>query len=114
LGVVEGLWYAYRLGFRKIELNVDSVVVAQTLRNGKSNSIMGNSLLKQIKKLLDLDWIVEISHMYREANKCADALANIGCSLNYDTTFYANCLKLISDVYSADIQGSSTPRLIAL
>jgi hypothetical protein len=61
-----------------------------------------------------MNWIVEISRTYREANKCADALASIGCSLTYDTVFYANCPDLVSDVYTADIQRSSTPRLIAL
>jgi hypothetical protein len=75
---------------------------------------MGNSLLKHIMSLLAMDWTVEISHMYHEANKCADALANIGYSLSYDIMFCDNCPELISDMYEVDIQWSSTPRLIAL
>ncbi|MCI36758.1 ribonuclease H protein, partial [Trifolium medium] len=55
-GVVEGLRYAYRLGFKKIELNVDSEVVVRVLKNGTSNSAMGSSLLKHIKNMLDMDW----------------------------------------------------------
>jgi hypothetical protein len=37
---------------------------------------------------LDKDWLVEIAHTYREANKCADALTNIGCYLDYDIIFF--------------------------
>jgi hypothetical protein len=76
--------------------------------------MLGNSLLKQIKKLLELDWIVEIYHSYREANKCADARATLGCSLSYDSVFYDSCPAIIRDLYLADIQGSTTPRLVAL
>jgi hypothetical protein len=54
-GVVEGLRYAYHLGFRQIELNIDSVAVVQAIKSGKSKSMMGNSLLKQIKRLLDMN-----------------------------------------------------------
>ncbi|GAU50453.1 hypothetical protein TSUD_373190 [Trifolium subterraneum] len=107
----QGLRYDYRLGFKKIELNIDSEVVVRVLKNGTSNSAMGSSLLKHIKNLLALDWMVEISHSYREANKRADARANIGCSNSYDTVFYDWCPELIRNLYDADIQGSSTPRL---
>jgi hypothetical protein len=48
----------------------------------------GMAILKKIRDMLALDWIVEISHEYREANKCADALANIGCSLDRDVVFF--------------------------
>jgi hypothetical protein len=40
--------------------------------------------------MLALDWNVEISHEYKEANKCVDALTNI-CSLDCDVTFYVEC-----------------------
>jgi hypothetical protein len=58
--------------------------------------------------------VVEICHTYREANKCTDALATMGCFLSYDTVFYAHCPASVRDVYAADVQGSSTPRIIAL
>jgi L1 cell adhesion molecule like protein len=113
-GVVEGLRYAYRLGFKKVELNIDSEAVVRAIKNGSSNSTMGSSLLKHIKKLLAMDWIIDISHTYREANKCVDALANIGCSLSYDVMFYESCPDIMSNIYVADMQGSSTPRLVAM
>ncbi|CAJ2650297.1 unnamed protein product [Trifolium pratense] len=59
-GVVEGLRYAHQLGFRKVELNIDSEAVVRVLKDGTSNSMAGNSLLKHIRNLLAMDWIVEI------------------------------------------------------
>jgi hypothetical protein len=51
-------------------LNIDSVAVVKVIKNGRSNSSLGSSLLKQIWRLLEEEWIVEISHTYPEANKC--------------------------------------------
>jgi hypothetical protein len=44
-----------------------------------------------ICKLLELDWEVKIAHAYCESNKCADALANIGCQLGQKIVFYEEC-----------------------
>ena len=33
--------------------------------------------MKEIKRLLSLDWQVQVSHVYKEGNMCADALANL-------------------------------------
>jgi 3-mercaptopyruvate sulfurtransferase SseA len=76
------------MGFTKVELNIDSVAVVQVLTVRRTSSHTGNALAKRIWKLLDMDWTIEISHTYREANKCADAMANLGCSLDYDIVFY--------------------------
>jgi hypothetical protein len=71
---------------------------------------MGNALAKLIWKLIDIDWTIEISHIYREANKCADAMANLKCSLDYDLVFYDMRPHSISKVFSNDNMGISTPR----
>jgi hypothetical protein len=61
-----------------------------------------------------MDWVVEISHTYWEANKCADALANYGCSLDYEVVFFDVCPLQAKDMYQYDLQGFSSPRLLAL
>jgi hypothetical protein len=102
------------LGFLKIELHIDSIAVVQVVKERRVNSSMGNALARQIWKLLDLDWTVEISHTYREANKCVDALANLGCSLDYDLVFFNDCPDVISETFSHDRMGIATPRLICV
>jgi hypothetical protein len=75
---------------------------------------MGHALAKQIWKLIDRDWNIEISHTYREANNCADALANLGCSLDYDLVFFDDCPSSIREIFANDSRGISTPRLISV
>jgi hypothetical protein len=68
--------------------------------------------VKQIWLLLEKDWCVEILHVYREANKCADALANIGYTLDYEIEFYEDCPPHISELCIDDRMGFTTPRLV--
>jgi hypothetical protein len=37
------------------------------------------SIVCQIRRLLQYDWEIYIQHSYREANRCADMLANMEC-----------------------------------
>jgi hypothetical protein len=44
---------------------------------------------------------------------CADALANIGCSLDHkNVIFYDDCPINIKDILLADVMGISTARII--
>jgi hypothetical protein len=45
---------------------------------------------------------VEISHTYGEANKCADAMTNAGCTLDHELTTYESCLPYLSDLFVFD------------
>jgi ribonuclease HI len=113
-GVFEGLSLAYRPGFRNVELEVDSETVVCVIKTGCLKSNGGYSLLKRIKQLMAKDWRVEVSHIYREANKYADAMANIGCLQDFNFEFYDCCPVSIRDVYNLDMMGNTTPRLVCL
>ncbi|MCH81217.1 F-box/LRR-repeat protein [Trifolium medium] len=67
-GVLEGLRCVRRLGFSNVEVNIDSTLVVQVMKERRVTSSQGYALAKQIWKLLDSDWVIEISHTYREAN----------------------------------------------
>jgi hypothetical protein len=54
-GVVEGLRLSHRLGFKKVEVNIDSEAVVHVVNNGISSSVMGYSLLQRIRNLLSMD-----------------------------------------------------------
>jgi hypothetical protein len=66
-------------------------------------------LLNKYKKI---DWLVEIAHTYHEVNMCADALANIWCSLDYDIMFFDSCPSQISEICEKDRVGNTIPRLV--
>jgi ribonuclease HI len=112
--VLEGLKCARSLGFHKAELSIDASSVVHVLKNRQSHSLIGQIVLKQIWKLLDLDWEVDISHSFREANKCADALASVGCSVSNNSIFYDVCPHFISNFVLEDRLGVTSPRLISL
>jgi ribonuclease HI len=111
-GVFEGLALAKRMGLRKIELHIDSAVVVQMLLSRKLGGNSGGSLVLNIRKLLELDWEVNIAHAYRESNKCADALANIGCQLGREIVFYEECPPQMRELVQADVMGIIIPRMI--
>jgi ribonuclease HI len=113
-GAFEGLRCARRMGFVNIEMELDSAAVVQVLKDRRVSSYSASALVKQIWQLLDLDWNVTISHTYREANKCADALANLGCSLSYDLIFYDTCPDSMSHLFAYDNLGIATPRVITV
>ncbi|PNY00696.1 ribonuclease H [Trifolium pratense] len=111
-GVYEGLSYARRLGFMKVELNIDSVTVVNVLTKGTLQSLARAMLVRNIRSLIALDWEVSIVHAYRESNQCADALVNIGCTLDKEIIVYDDCPSEIKDLLLADVLGITTPRLL--
>jgi ribonuclease HI len=113
-GVFEGLRYVRRMGFTKVELNVDSIAVVQVIKKGSLQSGPGSTLAKQIWRMLALDWEVQVNYVYREANKCVDVLANMGCNLDYSIRIFDSCPSLIAELFHADNMGFTTPRLIAV
>jgi ribonuclease HI len=113
-GVYEGLRQVYKMGFRKVEVEVDSETVVQVIKSGCSKSPKGSSLIKRICQLLAKDWSVDITHIYREANKCADAMANLGCARDFVVEFFVSCPSHVSDLYNLDLLGIPTPRLVCL
>jgi len=69
-------------------------------------------LVQNIERLLKLDWEVKICHSYKEANSCADALANLVCDGGFTMILYEQCPTQVSLFYLADVVGTYTPRLV--
>jgi ribonuclease HI len=113
-GVYEGLSLAYRMRFKYVELEVDSEAVVRVLKKGCSENFAGCSLLHRIRQLMKKAWHVDVFHIYREANMCADALANLGCSQDFNFEFFDCCPSSIRDMYNLDMMGNTTPRFVCL
>jgi len=93
---------------------VDSLVVVNIITSGKESNASGRSLVQKIRKLLQMEWKVKVKHSYREANRCADALANIGCIMGNEMMFYELCPTQINHLLAADKAGVTFPRLIKM
>ncbi|GAU36430.1 hypothetical protein TSUD_19650 [Trifolium subterraneum] len=107
--VAELFLYARSLGFTAVESNIDSIVVVSAIKNGRKSSSIGKSLVKQIRRSLELDWDIKIVHVYRESNKCVDALANIGCTLDCEVIHYDSFPNEIRNLVLDDERGITTP-----
>jgi len=72
----------------------------------------GLSLLTNIRSLLELNWEVRICHIFREANFCADTLANLACDGGSSLIIYEQCLVQMRLCVLADYVGLATSHLI--
>jgi hypothetical protein len=97
-----------------VELHIDSQVVVKIIQEDGTTSLSCWSLVRRIRQFLERDWEIKIQHFYREVNKCADLLANIGCDSGGPLIYYESCLTPLSLLFAADIMGVATPRLITL
>jgi hypothetical protein len=52
--------------------------------------------------------------MYRDANRCADVLAHMGCDLGSTMIIYESCPTQLSQFMLADAFGTSVPRVVNL
>lgn len=67
-------------------------------------------MISVIQRLINNDWQVYFCHVNRQANYCADALANLACGLEEDYVIFDHPKLLLL----ADVSGVSTPRLISM
>jgi hypothetical protein len=71
---------------------------------------MGCALVKRIRSLLNGTWEVKVIHIYREANRCANMLANMGSEGISGIEFYANPPPRVVQIVEDDFGGVSFPR----
>ena len=86
----DGLILATQLGIQDIEVELDAKIVLDLVQ---SNTVVNNSflpLLNDSRSILSSFHQVRVGHTFREANRCADALARIGCSLKEDFVDFDN------------------------
>jgi ribonuclease HI len=109
-GIYEGLRMARRGGVEKLELRSDSQVIVRSLQNNNNgSSIMGCALMKRIRDLLTGSWDVKIMHVFREANRCADMLANKGSEGNHEIEFFDHPPSWGRQIVDDDFRGVAFP-----
>ncbi|CAN0898742.1 Putative ribonuclease H protein At1g65750 [Linum grandiflorum] len=77
-GAIESLRLAWQLGHRRVALQMDSKAALSILQAREEPSHQHASLVLQFRSLLQRDWIVTLSHVFREGNFLADCLARRG------------------------------------
>ncbi|CAA7049015.1 unnamed protein product [Microthlaspi erraticum] len=75
-GVYYGLCIAWEHRAQRVEIEVDSEMVVGFLTTGIGEANPLSFLVHLCHGFISRDWIVRVSHVYREANRLADGLAN--------------------------------------
>ncbi|KAJ8762621.1 hypothetical protein K2173_008060 [Erythroxylum novogranatense] len=109
-----GLLMAWEKGYRRVRLQVDSLTIVSMLKTGKSPRSLNSALFRDIYGLLRRDWQVEMQHIYREANQCADRLANIALGYPLGVHWLHTCPHELEYMILGDIIGANVPRLVSM
>ena len=77
-GLRDGLNLCYEMHLSAVDVQLDAKAVVQLLANSSSANICALPLLDDCRHLISQIGQVRISHCFREANSCADFLAQLG------------------------------------
>jgi hypothetical protein len=69
---------------------------------------------QEIRRFMVMEWVVEVSPIYRKVNRCADVLANEDCIKWISNLESESCPYHIEELFVTYSRGLTTPRLIPL
>ena len=81
LALIDGLELAWNEGHMFVKVEVDCLLALNLLKQEGKQVNVFSSFIRQILSLFGRDWQIEIQHVYREGNKCADYLATYALQL---------------------------------
>ncbi|CAA7018667.1 unnamed protein product [Microthlaspi erraticum] len=111
-GVYYGLVMAWEKKITKLEVEVDSELVVGILKQGIAASHPLSFLARMCHGFLLKDWEVRISHVFREANRVADGLANLAFTLSLGFHLFDVVPSSLESLLWEDEIGVTYPRLV--
>ncbi|CAN1282044.1 Putative ribonuclease H protein At1g65750 [Linum perenne] len=75
--IVQGMKLAWDLGVRKLLVQSDSKAAIAILQREDTDH-QHAILVSEFRELISRSWDLSLTHVFREANYCADYLANLG------------------------------------
>ncbi|XP_023902251.2 uncharacterized protein LOC112014105 [Quercus suber] len=80
----DGLIVAKQLGINNICIEIDADFIVHLISNPSVANLMLEPLLSDCRNLIKTFPNHIVTHVFREANGCADCLAHMGADLNHD------------------------------
>ncbi|CAN1178142.1 Putative ribonuclease H protein At1g65750, partial [Linum perenne] len=111
-GAIAGLDNAWEASYRKVWACVDSKVVLDLLNLDGAPTHQHAAEIRELRKALDCDWDVSLSHMYREGNKAADFLVDLGHSKALGLHDIDSSDVRLGFLLRHDCMGISEPRIV--
>lgn len=110
----DGMQLADHMGIRQLEVELDAKVIVGLLNSNKNPNSTYAPLLSNCRYLLAKLPQVRVSHVFREANKCADWLAKWGTVMKEDfVVFEFPSTTELETLVAKDINGLYYARLVA-
>lgn len=106
-GLFKGLKLTISLGYQRVEVNVDFLMVVQVINNECSVNRDKLSIVSQIKKLMAKLEDVRVLRAYKEINKCVNVLVGLSCVSSSDTVFYMSAPDCLLSLLDEETRGVS-------
>lgn len=113
-GLYQGILLAWDLGIRRLRIEMDSLCATQMLAKQLVLTNEFSYIIYAIKKYLNKDWQVFISHVYREVNSVADYMTILVFSLPIGVTLYPSHPIEANSILLYDAYRVATPRYVVL
>ncbi|CAN0904968.1 Putative ribonuclease H protein At1g65750, partial [Linum grandiflorum] len=107
------LHLAWNLGFKRVNLQVDSAVVISLITSTSETDLQHKAGVEKLQGVIDRDWRVHVSHTYGEENRVADILTHHGHSLPFRVHSICAFSSTIINYIKVDMIGVSFPKSIA-
>ncbi|CAI0429574.1 unnamed protein product [Linum tenue] len=112
-GIAQGLQLAWERGYRKVAVQTDSSTAISLIHSAET-AHPHYTLVAYIRRLMEREWEVSLSHVFRESNFVADHLASVGHSLAIGTHMVDFPGAELRYWLYFDTLGVQTPRFIAI
>ena len=107
----DGLILAKEMGIQQLIIELDALSIVILLNNCIENLLM-EPLLTDCRNLLQEFPGKRVTHVFREANQCADALAKMGAQSLYSFHVFCNPLLVVEGLLAADKANMFCNRLV--
>ncbi|XP_065617460.1 uncharacterized protein LOC136062392 [Quercus suber] len=84
----DGLSLCVSRGFAAVEVELDAKSIVDAISNPEYSNILASSLMDDCRHMVKQVPRIQFKHCFREANRCADALARMGGFLDVDFTVF--------------------------
>lgn len=113
LALSKGLELAKELQIANLQVQLDNLACVQMLKAGDTGRNECTHILHHCLQLIKHEgWTVHVKHVYREGNKAADWLANLGVSQLLPISVFSSAPRGLNTILDEDLRGVATPRSV--
>ncbi|WCJ29423.1 LINE-1 retrotransposable element ORF2 protein [Euphorbia peplus] len=113
-GLYYGLEMAWKKGYRRVIVEIDSLIVLKLVMDGERVFHRYYWLIEGCKLFLKHDWEIKMQHQFREGNRAADWLANFAGASDLGHHEFDAPPAGLQFLLAADITGEGVPRVVRM